>query len=69
MPCHRLNVHVKTHNQLEKKKKKNQRKQSSRMIIKIFQNIQINYQQDDKKLSSYPTRDLLVLNKELLHHD
>ena len=51
------------------KKKKNQRKQSSRMIIKIFQNIQINYQQDDKKLSSYPTRDLLVLNKELLHHD
>lgn len=52
-----------------KKKKKNQRKQSSRMIIKIFQNVQINYQQDDKKLSSYPTRDLLVLNKELLHHD
>ena len=50
-------------------KKKNQRKQSSRMIIKIFQNVQINYQQDDKKLSSYPTRDLLVLNKELLHHD
>lgn len=51
------------------RKKKNQRRQSSRMIIKIFQNIQINYQQDDKKLSSYPTRDLLVLNKELLHHD